>query len=48
MCYALGMVGTATVAADPKNHQDTVYVAGADGYLYAFNALNLANRTGNE
>ena len=41
-CDALGMVDTATVAADPKDHQDTVYVAGADGYLYAFNASNLS------
>ena len=41
-CVALGMVDTATVTADPVNHQDTVYVAGADGYLYAFNAANLS------
>ena len=41
-CDALGMVDTATVAADPRTHQDTVYVAGADGYLYAFSASNLS------
>ena len=41
-CDRLGMVDTATVAADPKSHQGIVYVAGADGYLYAFNASNLS------
>jgi outer membrane protein assembly factor BamB len=41
-CYAdLGVVATATVAADPVTHRDTVYVGGADGYLYAFSAANL-------
>jgi outer membrane protein assembly factor BamB len=30
------------VANDPKDHRATVYVAGADGYLYALNASNLA------
>jgi outer membrane protein assembly factor BamB len=41
-CNAHGIVATATVAVDPLDHQDTVYVAGADGYLYAFSAANLA------
>ena len=41
-CDALGMVDTATVAADPRNHHGTVYVAGADGYLYAFNESSLS------
>jgi hypothetical protein len=35
-------VSTATVAADPRNHQATVYVAGPDGYPYALSAANLA------
>jgi outer membrane protein assembly factor BamB len=41
-CSAMGTVATATVARDPRSHQLTVYVAGADGYLYALNASNLA------
>ena len=41
-CGARGTVATATVATDPHNHRLTVYVAGADGYLYALNASNLA------
>ena len=41
-CYEnLGVVATATVAASPVTHRLTVYVAGADGYLYAFSAANL-------
>lgn len=41
-CYAdLGVVATATVAASPVTHRLTVYVAGADGYLYAFSAASL-------
>jgi outer membrane protein assembly factor BamB len=36
-----GMVSTATVALDPKNHQPVVYAAGANGYLYALQASNL-------
>ena len=40
-CGAFGTVDTATVATDPGDHQPTVYVAGADGYLYALNASNL-------
>lgn len=41
-CRARGVVDTATVAADPADHRDTVYVGGPDGYLYAFDAANLA------
>ena len=43
-CGAQGTVATATVATDPHTHRLTVYVAGADGYLYALNASNLALR----
>ena len=38
---ALGVVSTATVATDPRTRQQTVYVAGASGYLYALSAANL-------
>ena len=41
-CGAFGTVDTATVTTDPASHQPTVYVAGADGYLYALNAANLS------
>ncbi len=41
-CLATGVVATATVARDPRTHQLTVYVGGASGYLYAFNASNLS------
>jgi len=37
----LGVVSTATVARDPRTHKQTVYVAGASGYLYALSAANL-------
>ena len=40
-CGAFGTVDTATVTTDPGDHQPTVYVAGADGYLYALDASNL-------
>jgi outer membrane protein assembly factor BamB len=40
-CGAFGTVDTATVATDPSDHHATVYVAGADGYLYALSAANL-------
>ncbi len=43
-CAAKGTVSTATVATDPADGRATVYVAGADGYLYALNASNLALR----
>jgi polyvinyl alcohol dehydrogenase (cytochrome) len=37
-CGARGLISTATVATDPVTGTLTVYVAGADGYLYALNA----------
>jgi outer membrane protein assembly factor BamB len=40
-CGAFGTVATATVAPDPVTHQLTVYVAGANGYLYALSATSL-------
>lgn len=40
-CGAFGTVDTATVATDPRTDQSTVYVAGANGYLYALNAASL-------
>jgi len=40
-CGAFGTVDTATVATDPVDHEPTVYVAGADGYLYALSASTL-------
>ena len=36
-----GIVSTATVAVDPVSNQLTVYVSGADGYLYALSASSL-------
>ena len=41
-CRANGVVSTAAVAPDPRTHLPTVYVAGPDGYLYAFSASDLA------
>jgi polyvinyl alcohol dehydrogenase (cytochrome) len=43
-CPAAGVIATATVAANPRTHQDTVYVAGPGGYLYAFGAAHLGLR----
>lgn len=37
-CGARGFAATATVARDPVSHALTVYVAAADGYLYALRA----------
>src|SRR5215468_842081 len=37
-CGARGIISTATVARDPVTGAQTVYVAGADGYLYALDA----------
>jgi outer membrane protein assembly factor BamB len=39
MCGGRGFASTARVATDPTTKVLTVYVAGADGYLYAFNAM---------
>ncbi len=43
-CPGIGVADTATVAVDPRDHRDTVYVAGPNGYLYAFRASNLTLR----
>lgn len=43
-CTAIGTVSTATVATDPVTHRPTLYVAGANGYLYALNASSLSLR----
>lgn len=41
-CTAGGIISTATVARDPSDGQDTVYVGGPDGYLYALRASDLS------
>jgi outer membrane protein assembly factor BamB len=41
-CPAIGLSSTAAVATDPAGHVLTVYVGGADGYLYALRASNLS------
>ena len=43
-CSASGFVATATVARDPADGQDTVYVGAPDGYLYALRASDLARK----
>jgi outer membrane protein assembly factor BamB len=43
-CTAGGIVATATVAHDPADGQDTVYVGAPDGYLYALRASDLSQR----
>jgi polyvinyl alcohol dehydrogenase (cytochrome) len=43
-CGARGMTSTATVAPDPRTGAATVYVAGADGFLYALSAATGATR----
>jgi len=40
-CAPFGFASTATVAVDQKTHQDTVYVAAPNGYLYALNAATM-------
>jgi len=40
-CGPVGIVDTATVAVDPADHRETVYVGGPDGYLYAFSAATM-------
>jgi outer membrane protein assembly factor BamB len=40
-CSVWGITSTATVAVNPQNKVLTVYVAGADGYLYALTASSL-------
>jgi len=41
-CAPNGVSATATVATDPANHALTVYVTGANGYLYALRSYNLS------
>jgi outer membrane protein assembly factor BamB len=41
-CTAGGVISTATVAKDPSDGQDTVYVGGPDGFLYALRATDLS------
>ena len=41
-CAGYGVVDTATVARDPADRQDSVYVGGPDGHLYAFRASDLS------
>ena len=41
-CTAGGIIATATVARDPADGQDTVYVGAPDGYLYALRASDLS------
>ena len=40
-CTAGGPIATATVAKDPSDGQDTVYVGAPDGYLYALRTTDL-------
>jgi outer membrane protein assembly factor BamB len=41
-CEPRGFAATATVAADPSDGRDTVYIAAPDGFLYAFRASDLS------
>lgn len=43
-CAGGGIAATATVATDPSDGQQTVYVAGVDGYLYALSAADLSQK----
>jgi len=43
-CTAGGFIATATVARDPADGQDTVYVGAPDGYLYALRASDLTRK----
>jgi outer membrane protein assembly factor BamB len=43
-CAGGGIAATATVTADPSDGQQTVYVAGVDGYLYALSAADLSQK----
>lgn len=43
-CAARGFIATATVARDPADGLDTVYVAAPDGYLYALRATDLTRK----
>lgn len=41
-CEPRGFAATATVAADPSDGHDTVYIAAPNGYLYALRASDLS------
>ncbi len=43
-CAARGFISTATVAADPADGQETVYVGAPNGYLYALRASDLTTK----
>jgi polyvinyl alcohol dehydrogenase (cytochrome) len=43
-CQAQGIISTATVAPDPADGMDTVYVAAPNGYLYALDARDLSQK----
>jgi outer membrane protein assembly factor BamB len=43
-CTAGGFVATATVAKDPADGRDTVYVGAPDGYLYALRTTDLSRK----
>jgi polyvinyl alcohol dehydrogenase (cytochrome) len=43
-CNAQGIISTATVAVDPVDGMDTVYVAAPDGYLHALDARDLSEK----
>jgi outer membrane protein assembly factor BamB len=43
-CTAGGIISTATVAKDPADGQDTVYVGAPDGYLYALRVSDLSTK----
>jgi outer membrane protein assembly factor BamB len=43
-CTVGGLISTATVATDPADGQDTVYLGGPDGYLYALRVTNLSTK----
>jgi outer membrane protein assembly factor BamB len=43
-CNPQGIIATATVAVDPADGKDTVYIAGPDGYLYALDAMDLSTK----
>lgn len=43
-CTAGGVIATATVAKDPADGQDTVYVGAPDGFLYALRVSDLSTK----
>lgn len=43
-CNAYGIIATATVAVDPTDGMNTVYIAAPDGYLYALDATDLSTK----